>query len=67
MKRNSAQPRGRPVTGHIKVQFNIKPEVSRLIDKGAARNKTTRSQYVELLVQADQAVRSRKKEPSKPS
>ena len=39
-----------PATGHIKVQFNIRPEISRLIDLGAAKQGLTRSQYVEKLV-----------------
>jgi hypothetical protein len=34
------------------VQFNIRPEISRLIDLGAARKEITRSQYIENLVEA---------------
>ena len=39
--------RRRPATGHIKVQFNIRPEINRMIDLGAAREEITRSQYIE--------------------
>jgi len=38
-----SSPRGRPATGHIKVQFNIRPEISSMIDLGAAREEITRS------------------------
>jgi hypothetical protein len=38
--------------GHIKVQFNIRPEINRMIDLGAAREEITRSQYIENLVDA---------------
>ena len=41
-----------PATGHIKVQFNIRPEINRMIDLGAAKEETTRSQYIENLVEA---------------
>jgi hypothetical protein len=51
MKRKSGQGRGRPGTGHIKVQFNIRPEINRLIDLGAAKQEITRSQYIENLVE----------------
>jgi hypothetical protein len=40
-----------PATGHIKVQFNIRPEINRMIDLGAAREETTRSKYIENLVE----------------
>jgi hypothetical protein len=43
---------------HIKVQFNIRPEVNRLIDLGATKQDITRSQYIEELVEA--AFRHRK-------
>jgi hypothetical protein len=39
--------RGRPATGHIKVQFNIRPEINRMIDLRAAREEITRRQYIE--------------------
>jgi hypothetical protein len=48
----SGRGRGRPASDHIKVQFNIRPEISRMIDLGAAREKITRSQYIENLVEA---------------
>ena len=47
-----SSPRGRPATGHIKVQFNIRPEISSMIDLGAAREEITRSRYIENLVEA---------------
>jgi hypothetical protein len=50
MERKSG--RGRPARGHIKVQFNIRPEISRMIDLGAAREEITRSQYISRLVEA---------------
>jgi hypothetical protein len=49
MKRKSGQRRGRPATGHIKVQFNIRPEINRMIDLGAAKQEITRSRYIENL------------------
>ena len=52
MQPKSRRGRGRPATGHIKVQFNIRPEISRMIDLGAAREEITRSQYIENLVEA---------------
>ena len=52
MKRKSGRGRGRPARGHIKVQFNIRPEISRMIEQGAAREEITRSQYIENLVEA---------------
>jgi hypothetical protein len=51
MKRKSGRGCGRPARGHIKVQFNIHPEISRMIDLGAAREEITRSQYIENLVE----------------
>jgi len=52
MERKSEHGRGRPTTGHIKVQFNIRPEINRMIDLGAAKQEITRSQYIENLVEA---------------
>jgi hypothetical protein len=46
--------RGRPVKGHVKVQFNLLPEVSRLISEGAVSVGITRSGYIEKLVMAAQ-------------
>jgi hypothetical protein len=43
---------GRPATGHIKVQFNIRPEVDALIIRDAAKQVITRSRYIENLVEA---------------
>jgi hypothetical protein len=33
------------------VQLNIRPEINRMIDLGAAREEITRSQYIENLVE----------------
>jgi len=44
--------RGRPVTGHVKVQFNIRPEINAMIEAAATKEGITRSQYIENLVQA---------------
>ena len=52
MERKSGRGRGRPTTGHTKVQFNIRPEINRMIDLGAAREEITRSRYIENLVEA---------------
>jgi hypothetical protein len=52
MERKSRHGRGRPATGHIKVQFNIRPEINRMIDLAAAKQEITRSQYIENLVEA---------------
>ena len=52
MERKSGYRRGRPATGHIKVQFNIRPDINRLIDLGAAREEITRSRYISELVEA---------------
>jgi hypothetical protein len=51
MERKPTRGRGRPATGHIKVQFNIRPEINRMIDLGAANQEITRSQYIESLVE----------------
>jgi hypothetical protein len=51
MEHKSGRGRGRPATGHIKVQFNIRPEINRLIDLGATRKGITRSRYIENLVE----------------
>lgn len=36
--------------GNIKVQFNIRPEVSQMITTAATRRGLTRSQYIQDLV-----------------
>jgi hypothetical protein len=60
MERKSGRGRGRPATGHIKVQFNIGPEINWMIDLGAARQEITRSRYIEKLVETAFRLRSRR-------
>jgi hypothetical protein len=45
--------------GHIKAQFNIRPENKRLIDLAAAEQGLTQSQYIENLVEAAFRLRKR--------
>jgi hypothetical protein len=42
-----------------RLEFNFRPEISRMIDLGAAREEITRSQYIENLVEAAQLAQER--------
>jgi len=43
MERKLGRGRGRLATGHIKVQFNIRPEINRMIYLGSGKQEITRS------------------------